>query len=706
MSSPKVDGPGHGDTSRLTAFDRLNPALQHHVVNTLAWPALRPLQQQAVEPVLAGWDALLLAPTAGGKTEAALFPLLTKMAAEGWSATSVLYVCPLKALLNDLHSRVREYTQWLGRTCDLRHGDIGAAARRRQLIERPDVLLTTPESIESVLVSALYDPRLLFENVRAVVIDEVHAFAGDDRGWHLLAVLERVAAIAGHRLQRIGCSATVGNAPQLLAWLQGSNRAAGVAAAVVDPPAPSASLPEVTLDFVGNIPNAATVISRLHHGEKRLVFADSRRTVEEMAVQLRSNSTETYVSHSSLSLDERRRAESAFAEGRDCVIVSTSTLELGIDVGDLNRVIQIGSPRAVASFLQRLGRTGRRPGSNHNTLFLETTDDDFLRACGLLLLWSEGYVEPIEPPTMPLHLVGQQILGLALQHRRITREEAWALVSSLGMCDAEQFSDILKHLVGSGQLDEDDGLLFIGPAAERRFGRRNFLDLMAVFTAAPQVLLLSGREEIGTVDPVALTLKPQHHGRRVITLAGRSWLVHSIDWQRRRAYAEPTTQPGDVRWSSSPVALSPVLCNAMRRVLLGDDPGDTVLTERARKQLAKMRAARAYQVDDLSRVVARDEWRNRWWTWAGLRANARWVAAFDAVAPNLLDEVNAFDNLQIALRGDATAYDVAAAERLVRQRFGKDLAGAKPLVDDRALRGLKFNELLPEEMARSVLRAR
>ncbi|MDO5628748.1 MAG: DEAD/DEAH box helicase [Mobilicoccus sp.] len=686
------------------AFDRLNPVIQHHVVNTLGWPALRPLQEHAIDPILAGSDALLLAPTAGGKTEAALFPLLTRMANEDWQGTSVLYVCPLKALLNNLHVRVAEYAQWLGRTCALRHGDVGASARRRQVIDRPDVVLTTPESIESMLVSSLYDHRQLFAGVRAVVVDEVHAFAGDDRGWHLLAVLERVAAIAGVPLQRIGCSATVGNAPELLAWLQGSGRTGGRPAVVIDPPAGTTAQAEVGLDFVGSVSNAATVVSQLHRGEKRLVFADSRRTVEEMAVQLRTADTQTFLSHSSLSLDERRRAESAFAEARDCVIVSTSTLELGIDVGDLDRVIQLGSPRTVASFLQRLGRTGRRPGTSRNTLFLGTREDEFLRACGLLLLWSEGYVEPVIPPARPLHLVAQQVLGLALERGRISAEDAWRHVSSLSMCDDAEFTSIVQHMLATGHLDDDGGLLFIGPEAERRYGRRHFLELMAVFAAAPEVRLFHGREEIGSVDPIALTLK--HEGPRAVTLAGRSWLVTYIDWKRRRAYVEPTDARGRVQWSSSPVPLSPELCDAMRRMLLGECPPGVEFSRRATDALARLRDDRRHQVDELSRVVAEDGGRNRWWTWAGLRQNATWFAAFEIVAPELLGETSAFDNFQIALRGDVTAAALGAARRRAHERFGPDLAGVQPVIDERALNGLKFNELLPIDAARAVLAAR
>ncbi len=177
----------------------LDPALEYHVVNSLGWPDLRPLQREAAAPIQEGVDCLLLAPTAGGKTEAAVFPLLSQMQTQDWRGLSVLYVTPLRALLNNLHPRLSAYSAWLGRRVGLWHGDVGQGERRRLIEEPPDILLTTPESLEAMLVSTHVDHRALFAHVRAVVVDELHAFAGDDRGWHLLAVLERIQRLAGHR---------------------------------------------------------------------------------------------------------------------------------------------------------------------------------------------------------------------------------------------------------------------------------------------------------------------------------------------------------------------------------------------------------------------------------------------------------------------------------------------------------------------------
>lgn len=688
----------------MNGFASLHPVIQHHVVNTLGWGSLRPLQEQAIAPLLAGRDALLLAPTAGGKTEAALFPLLSRMAQESWMGTSVLYVCPLRALLNNLEHRVDSYASWLGRSAAVRHGDTGQAMRRRMSLDRPDVLLTTPESLESMLVSATLDPRVLLGDVRAVVIDEVHAFAGDDRGWHLLAVLERLSRMTGRSLQRVGLSATVGNAEGLLSWLRGSNAGAGRPADVVAPPSTGSLTPEIALDHVGSLQNAATVISRLHGGEKRLVFADSRRTVEQLGVRLRELDVETFVSHSSLSASERRRSEQAFTEARNCVIVATSTLELGIDVGDLDRVLQIGAPTTVASLLQRLGRTGRRPGSTRNMTLLATDDAELLRSAGLLLLWSEGFVESIEAPPSPAHIAAQQVLAITLQEGQVGRRTWPEWLDGLELASLSDRDELVATLLDRGLLDEDTGMLLVGPEAERRYGRRHFMEVMSVFTSDPQVTVLHGRTEIGTVDPMVLLTKV--HGPRRLALGGRSWLVTAVDWNRRKAYVEPSEGVGLARWLGGSVPLSFQLTNAMRRVLLGAAPAAVALTSRASRRLDELRQELAHRVDPDRSVVLHEDAETRWWTWAGGRANAVLTAALEAMDPRLVDVDGVPTNQQIPIRSGVSAREVSAALDAARSQFGDDLTGVLPAVTPRAIQDLKFGELLPEHLAVSTLAAR
>jgi ATP-dependent Lhr-like helicase len=681
-------------------LDRLHPVVVHHIVNSLGWLSLRALQDQAAGPVLDGDDALLLAPTAGGKTEAAVFPLLTAMEQRRWTGLSVIYVCPLKALLNNLLPRLEAYAAWLGRRAAVWHGDINASGRQRILRDPPDILLTTPESLEAMLISLRVEHGKLFSDLRAIVIDEVHAFAGDDRGWHLLAVLERLTRVTGRPIQRIGLSATVGNPSELLHWLQGSG-AGHRAAVVLAPDVTSAEIRstaapppgDIELDYVGSVSNAATVVASLHRGEKRLVFCDSRQLVEETGAALRERGVTTFLSHASLPLDERRRAEQAFAEARDCVIVSTSTLELGIDVGDLDRVIQVNDPPSVASFLQRIGRTGRRAGTTRNALFLALGKGPLLWSAGLLHLWGQGYVEPVQAPPEPRHIAAQQLLALCLQEHRIGRQvwaEAWNGLAPFG----RSAEPILHYLLEQGFIDRDGELLFIGPAAEQRFGHRHFMGMTAVFTAPPQFTVLSGRQEIGRADPMLLTEKTD--GPRLLLLGGRSWKVTWTDWTRRRCYVEPAEGGGKARWLTPGVSgASFALTRAVREVLLGADP-PVALTHRAVRILAEVRDEHVPTVHPGGTAIVRDGPDVRWWTWAGYRANATLAATLS----HLTDGVQRFDDASIRMRADLTremwkAGTADASERL-----------CLPDVDQRAMAGLKFSEALPERLATATLAAR
>jgi ATP-dependent Lhr-like helicase len=539
---------------------------------------------------------------------------------------------------------------------------------------------------------------LLFGDLRAVVVDEVHAFGSGDRGWHLLAVLERLSRVAGRPLQRIGLSATVGNPEDLLHWLQGSS--AGKRSGVVVGQTPRSfgkrdAEPELDLqlDYVGSLENAAKVISALHRGEKRLVFADSKRLVEMLGAELRARGVTTYLVHASLSLDERRRAEQAFAEGRDCVIVSTSALELGIDVGDLDRVIQVDSPLTVAAFLQRLGRSGRRAGTVRNMLFLALDEDQFLLAAGLLLAWGRGFVEPVAPPPEPRHIVAQQLLALCLQEGRIGDKlwQEWLPLPSLLGDSAVAIAD---YLASEGFVERDGGMLFIGPEAERRFGRRHFMRLMAVFTAPPEFTVLHGRDEIGRIDPSLLADRVE--GPRLLLLGGRSWQVTWTDWKRRRCFVEPGEGGGRARWLSKGIGgLSYEIARSMRDVLLGAEIPVT-LTRRASGILAGLRSDAHGRVHPSGLVVSRSDLDLRWWTWAGYRANATLKATLGGLA----DEAQRVDDVSIRLRGDIrpSAWRAGVTELLGHLCL--------PEVDEKALAGLKFSDALPRHLATATLAAR
>ncbi|MET4639585.1 DEAD/DEAH box helicase [Mycetocola sp. 2940] len=664
----------------------LHASIEYHVVNSLGWSSLRPLQQSSVAPIRGGADCLLVAPTAGGKTEAAVFPLLSTMMDDAsWQGFTVIYVTPLKALLNNLLPRLTTYSEWIGRRVALWHGDTGDGERRRILADPPDFLLTTPESLEAMLVSRRVDHHQFFRGVRAIVVDEVHSFAASDRGWHLLAVLERIQRIADRPIQRIGLSATVGNPDEVLAWIQGSNAARGVRAEVVRDSGTIRD-PDVTLDYVGSLENAAEVLSRLFVGEKRLVFCQARAQAEELAFELRQRGVTTYVSHSSLSVDERRLSERAFSEARDCVIVATSTLELGIDIGDLDRMIQIDSPYAVSAFLQRLGRTGRRPGTRRNALFLTTDLDGFARAAGLLLLWSQGYVEPVVPPPHPRHLAAQQFLALALQEGRFP-VNGWHYWWA-GCAVMDDADSVLAYLREADFLVSDGDFLMIGPTAERTFGRRNFMDLLSSFIADLEIRVLEGTKEIGSVAPISFT-RAVVDGQRPLLLNGRAWKVDDVLWEKHVAYVTPHAEKGKVRWSSGVVDEHFDLVRARRDVLLGTDPPVT-LSARAVTRLQHLREVRAEHVDASGAVLRRGARGATLWGFAGLRAHETLIAALGSPGECIAD------NETIQFNDGLSAADLRMA--------AVDLA--LPEVLPEAVAGLKFSVALPPKLAASTLAER
>lgn len=674
----------------------LHPALVYHVVNTLGWPSLRPLQEQAIEPIASGKDALLIAPTAGGKTEAAFFPVVSRLLEEDWRALSVVYVCPIKALLNDLEHRLSRYAELVGRRVHLWHGDVGASARQRLLRDPPDVLLTTPESLEVILISPRGGARAFLRRVRTVVVDEVHAFAGDDRGWHLLALLSRISHLAGGRIQRIGLSATVGKPEALLRWLGGEGDRPGV---IIDGAGSVPVETEVVLDHVGTPANAAVLLSRLHRGEKRLVFCDSRARVEQLGSRLRERGVRALVTHSSLSGAERRRAETEFSESQNCIMVATSALELGIDVGDLDRVIQIDSAPSVASFLQRLGRTGRRTGSVRNCLFAAMTAEKLVEAAGLVQLWTDGWVEPAAPPPLPAHVLVQQMMTLALQEGRYARADVprhlggWISKWSEGEADAQA---VMAHAIDTGLLLEEEGVISLGPEGEDQFGRRHFLELCSVFTGEPLYSVYQGREELGKVHP--LSFQRQDGEAPILLLAGRAWLVNRIDWDRHEAFVEPADLGGRSQWMGSGRPLSFAHCQKIRDVLVTGQVSAR-LTRRAQVALDGIREEFSWLKPGATWMVSDAAGRIRWWTFAGSAANHALRQLIRPVAAG----PRGVDDLAIELDGAASIEDL-------REHLSTVDSGALSAdileVDEHALESLKFADCLPRALALRLLKQR
>jgi ATP-dependent helicase Lhr and Lhr-like helicase len=522
-------------------------------------------------------------------------------------------------------------------------------------------------------------------------------FAGDDRGWHLLALLERVSRLADSPVQRIALSATLSNADELLNWLV---TGADVPRQVVAGAASGAADIDVQVDYVGSLTNAAVVISRLHQGEKRLVFCDSRTQVESLASELaRMRAVETYVSHSSLSRDERKRAEHAFSQGSNCVIVATSTLELGIDVGDLDRVIQIDAPHTVASFLQRVGRSGRRAGTRRNCLFLATREATLLRALGILQLWSEGYVEPVIPPPLPYHVIGQQLLALCLQEAGIGRAAADDWLGRFRMqtgVAAGAYHAVLQHMLDTGLLFDDGGVLGIGLEGERTYGHRNFMEVFSVFNTPPLFTVLQGRTEIGQVHELTFTQQRQRPIR--IALGGRGWKVTHVDWDQKRAYVEPDEERGKSRWLGAGQGLHFELCQGVKRVLVSGG-NSSFRSRRAEATLQGLRADFSWVAEGTTTLVAEgDQGVARWWTFAGDRYNGAAAALLQAQGCTCVSDGFALTVQQASAMESLPARLLAVAGRLAS-------AGGVEHSDD-ALDRIKFRECVPDANLAEMIRRR
>lgn len=670
-----------GQELAVDPFDTLHPALQYHVVNSLGWTSLRPTQIEAIGPIQDGLHCLLLAPTAGGKTEAAIIPVLSRMLRENWSGVSVLYVCPIKALLNNLAQRLEHYAGLVGRRVELWHGDVSQSRKQRALKDPPDIILTTPESIEGMLISTRVERDIWFGSLRAVIVDELHAFAVDDRGWHLRAILSRLADYTVRPPQRIGLSATVSNPEQLLAWLapEGERRVVGSAGVSTDA--------DVTLDHVGSLENAAIVISRLHRGKKRLVFCDSRSYTEQLGNLLRGYGVRTFVSHASLSAAERRQAETAFAEEKDCVIVATSTLELGIDVGDLDVVIQIDAPSTVSSFLQRMGRTGRRAGARRNCLFLATTFQGFLLSLGVLQKWQEAWVEAALPSPEPWGVVAQQALAMVLEQGLVPRHALLQrLQRAFPECEQSDIALLVDAALDKGYLSMAEAdLLQVGPTTEREYGRGHYRDLLATFSGSPLLTARFAGADVGYVDPSALS---GEDAPMSILLAGRSWKVVDIDWGRRVVTLEPGTGEGTARWSGTGRVLGAEVCGAIRTVLQRGEVVGVILSKRAAASLEEF--SDSLPCEGIGPIITREEkGRFRVWTYGGTRFN-RWLGyQLRAVVGTSRP-----DDLGVDVRRDPT------------EAIGDKLDQTVELSDNELGQGggeIKFGDCLPRSLLRRVL---
>ncbi len=533
------------------------------------WKDLSDIQKAAISVILSNADCIIEAPTAGGKTEAVFFPVLTRSSGGKKSSVQILYLAPLRALLNDIELRIEEYSEACGLHCFKWHGDVGQNDKIEEFKKPSQLLLTTPESLEAIMLRKAGWNKF-FADLEVIIIDEAHNFASGDRGSHLITLLERLEKAINKQPQRIAISATIGNPDDMLNWLAGQKRKRGQRVKVV---AKEEKQKEFNISFFNedndkeNNP-ASSALNRYFHSlyqllpnKKSIVFGGSRTYSEKLATAINQMNVHTRTKnpvrvrthHSAVSKFYREEAEnlikmkSSFGSGLEAII-STSTLELGIDVGELDQVIQAGALSSSSAFLQRVGRTGRRPNKPQVFHGLCLREDDLILLTAVVSLGLKGISDKINFPTKAYHILAHQLICLSLQNNGIKKEKAWNILStshSYSNITFEKFKVLIDFMVERKFLRKVDELLIVGEECEKNFLGANWRKLFAVFDSSFMYDVWSEKKHIGTLDAAfveALELP------FFFVLGGIEWEAIKIKYETRELFVRKTKIGDAPKW--------------------------------------------------------------------------------------------------------------------------------------------------------------
>ena len=558
----------------MNVFARYAPFIRDYIYRS-NWQALRGVQNAAGEAIFSTEENVLLtASTASGKTEAAFFPILTLLDEEPSGSVGVLYIAPLKALINDQFGRLNELCEEAGIPVTRWHGDVPQTQKRKLLRKPAGILQITPESLESLMINKHMEIPALFGDLRFIVIDEIHSLLRGDRGMQTFCLIERLCRLSGCRPRRIGLSATIGNPEAAGRFLAaGSGRGTVIprfdggrevwrlsmehffntepqADAGQTPLSESPLLEEPT----DTAPKAADpgigYIFEHTRGKKCLVFTNSREECEAVCQQLRQYCEVQHepdrflIHHGNLSASYRESAEEEMKDDDSLLSVcATATLELGIDIGRLERAFQIDAPFTVSGFLQRMGRTGRR-GDPCEMWFVMREEHPEARAMlpdmipwylvqGIALVQlyiEERFVEPPRTERLPYSLLYHQTMSTLASCGEMTAGELASRVLPLNCFHRimpEDYRLLLRHLLDIDHIERtENGGLILGLAGERVVNNYKFY---AVFQENIEYSVRAGSEELGTI------VKPPPVGDK-IAIAGRVWVVEEVDHQKRDVY--------------------------------------------------------------------------------------------------------------------------------------------------------------------------
>ncbi|MEM3596920.1 MAG: DEAD/DEAH box helicase [Candidatus Bathyarchaeia archaeon] len=511
-------------------------------------------QVLAIPPVLAGDNMLLIAPTGTGKTEAVLLPIFSKLIqGESKDGIRIIYVTPLRALNRDLLKRLRFWADRLSITVEVRHGDTELKLRRKQAVFPPQMLVTTPETLQAILPGSRMRRHL--SNVQYVIIDEVHDLASSKRGVQLTMALERLREIVEKDFQRIGLSATVGNPSEVASFIAGTNRKIKIIQSVlpkgykynVEKPEPAVADYDLA-EKLGTSPEAAARIRRLAElidtHKSTLIFVNSRTNAEMLGHKFSQlGRADIAVHHGSLSKEERTQMEDDFKNGVLKAIICTSTLELGIDIGTVDIVIQYLSPRQVSSLIQRVGRSGHRLDMLSKGTIITAFPDDTLESIAAVKSAYEGKVEPVMIHECALDVLAHQVAGLLMDKGTATVKEVLEIVRRAypyRNLRENTLLDVIRFLESLGELRfEEEGKILRRTRKTRRYYYEN-LSMIPDERRYPIINIITDRK-IGTLGDEFMALRARV-GLNFIC-RGKVWRIVQIEEETGTVYVVPSEDP-------------------------------------------------------------------------------------------------------------------------------------------------------------------
>ncbi len=503
----------------------------------LGWQEPTPIQRKAYPVILRKKNALLVAPTGSGKTEAAIFPVLTALASEGKrKGIRAIYITPLRALNRDIFRRIIGYAESLNLRAEVRHGDTSQSQRQKMLQDPPDLLITTPETLVILLTSER--SRDAIASTEWIIIDELHELIGNERGTHLSVSLERLEKVTGKPLVRVGLSATVGDLDSAAKFLAGKDRSAAI---LIDH-----SIRGYDIDCVnaqGLMAEVADAILNLAasmgSNNSTLVFTNTRDEAESLGAVLKAKSPEipVEVHHGSLSRDTREETEAKLRAGEAGIVVCTSSLELGLDIGNVNLVIQMGSPRQATKLIQRVGRSRHRIGEVAKGTLIAHREDDELESLALIDRVRDGDLEPLDMHEDALDVLSHHAAGLVLEKGRVSVQEILETVGKaypFRNIDVDTVKNCLELLDRHGVARFDGEMLRKGPRIfEYYYENISTIPDIVQF----QVTDITTKKKIGSLDQIFVG----EYGEpgKSFVLRGNSWRIVSIDEDKKVMHVEP-----------------------------------------------------------------------------------------------------------------------------------------------------------------------